>query len=534
MSYVVYRYPLDTLHMIQHQLTLGLDLEDGDPLLEILSPHDMWEQISQHELARYSEDRRIEFKSSSIHFAELAKYYSMFSNTSPEGGVILIGVNDNGVAEGCKSLSVHQLNALEKFHFDFCPEARPEVRRVELRVGGSSDFFLAFYVPYRNKLTETNKKEAYIRYGDSIHKMSDEEKREYRQSRNEIEFELEPCGLMWPDDFDAGIVSALCERFLDREDISDRSHEEILEIKHLGQINRNNFYPNKALAILAARDPRSLIPGCRIRIQRFEGILEGEGQSYNPVVDRFIEGNAVQLIERTALMLENLIYDFTWFGEDGKFVTTKEYPRAAWFEALVNAVAHRSYIFSGADISIKLFKDRMMIESPGGFCPPVSPSNIYKVRASRNPFLMDGMYLLDYVKMAREGTRRMAASMKEYGLPEPEFLQEAVHGLLVRVVLRNDSAYRRRAGATEVIDAFGEKLWKTFDDDEQKLAEIAVRNGEINVSDAQRVTGRTWHTAKKILTRMVQRGALIHVHNQSDRDSRAYFRPRIKVTDTLE
>ena len=98
----------------------------------------------------------------------------------------------------------------------------------------------------------------------------------------------------------------------------------------------------------------------------------------------------------------------------------------------------------------------------------------------------------------------------------------------MRVVLRNDSAYRRRAGATEVIDAFGEELWRTFDDDEQQLAEIAVRNGEINVSAAQRATGRTWHTAKKLLTKMVKKGALIHIHNQSDRDSRAYFIPRIQ------
>ncbi len=517
--------------MVVPQLTFDFVLDDGDPLLEVLSPRDIWERLNQHELSRYSEDRRIEFKSTRIQYAELAKYYSMFSNTSPEGGVILVGVNDNGEPEGCSSLSGNHLNELEKFHLDHCPEARPEHRRIEVSLNGNHDFILAIYIPYTNRLTETSRREAYIRYGDSKHKMSDEEKREYRQSRNEIEFELEPSGLKWPDDFEAAIVDSIWERFSDREDIRDRTREEILEIKHLGQIQRGNFHPNKALAILASKDARALFPGCRIRLQRFEGTIEGLGQSYNPVVDRFIEGNAVQLVERTASMLDNLIYDFTWLGEDGKFVTTKEYPRAAWFEALVNAVAHRSYIFSGADISIKLFQDRMEIESPGGFCPPVNESNIYEVRASRNPFLMDGMYLLDYVKMAREGTRRMAASMKEYGLPAPEFVQETVQGLLVRVVLKNNSEYRRRAGATEVIVAFGEKLWKNLDDDEQKLAEIAVRNGEINVSDAQRATGRTWHTAKKKLGKMVSKGALIHVHNQSDRDTRAYYRPR-KIEET--
>ena len=181
---------------------------------------------------------------------------------------------------------------------------------------------------------------------------------------------------------------------------------------------------------------------------------------------------------------------------------------------------------------MKLFEDRLQIESPGGFCPPVTPENIYEVRASRNPFLMDAMYLLDYVKMAREGTRRMRESMREHNLPEPQFSQEAVHGLLVRVVLKNNSEYRRRAGATEVVDAVGAEMWQKIDNDEKKIMEIAVRNGIVNVSDAQRAIGRTWHTAKKKLANLVKLGVLIHVHNRSERDTRAHFIPRFLFDET--
>ena len=439
----------------------------------------------------------------------------------------MIGVCNNGELEGCSILSTKSLNNIEKLHTQFCPGAKPEYRRVSITIDGHSDFVVAIYVPYTNRLTETNKSKAYTRYGDSLHEMSDEEKREYRQSRNEIAFELERSGQKWPEDFDEEVIQSFCDQFSSREDISDRSREEILEIRRLGQIKPSSFQPNKALVMFAAKDPRLLIPGCRIRIQRFKGTSEGEGETYSPVVDKFIEGNAIRIIERTASVLDNLIYDFTWFDKDGKkFVTTKEYPKTAWFEALVNAVAHRSYILSGSDITIKLFENRMEIVSPGGFCPPVSPDNIYEVRASRNPFLMDAMYLLDYVKMAREGTRRMAASMRDNGLPEPEFSQEAVHGLLVRVVLKNNSEYRQRAGASDVIEALGSDLWKTLNDDEKKLAEISVRNGKINVSDAQKAIGSTWHTAKNKLSKMVAKGVFIHIHNQSDRDPKAYFRTR--------
>ena len=91
--------------MVSDQFNLKFDPDGSPPPLELLSPHDIWERISQEDLPRYSEDRRIELKSVKINLSDLAKYFSMFSNTSPEGGVILIGVRDHGEVEGCSSLS---------------------------------------------------------------------------------------------------------------------------------------------------------------------------------------------------------------------------------------------------------------------------------------------------------------------------------------------------------------------------------------------------------------------------------------------
>lgn len=509
--------------MNDEQLSLDFESMFDDPIVQLMSADEIFQKIDAATLGRFSEDRRVEFKPSGIHLQMLSEYYSMFSNTGPAGGVILLGVSDEGEPTGCTNLSQDQLNKLDSFHRQFIPAAQPTQRRIPCQVNGKLDFFIAVYLPYLNKLTENNRGEAFIRYGSSIHKMTPEEKQDFRASRNEIQFELEPCNLKWPDDFDGDIIAAFCSRFASRESIIGRSIEELLEIKHLGTRARTGFVPNKALALLAAKDPRRLFPGCRIRVQRFRGIEEGQGATYSPVIDRFVEGNVVQLIQRASSLTENVVYDFTWLNDDGKFVNTKEYPREAWFEALVNAVVHRSYIFSGADIIVKLFEDRMEIESPGGFCPPVTHENIYEVRASRNPFLMDALYLLDYVKMAREGTRRMKESMRALGLPEPTFKQEAVHGLLVRVVLRNNSKYRQRAGATDVVTAVGSQLWANLDDRSKKILELVVRNGSINVSDAQQALGCSWPAAKNHLLNMVKAGNLAHVHNASDRDTRAHF-----------
>ena len=142
------------------QLNLQLGLDDDDPLVQLLTPRDILSRITRGELSRFKEDRRVEFKQNLIHFDELVKYYSMFSNTAPDGGIILIGVDKNGSPSGCTSLSAAQINKLESFHLQYCPAAKPEHSHIPCTVNGLSDFIVAIYVPYLNRLCETNKGEA--------------------------------------------------------------------------------------------------------------------------------------------------------------------------------------------------------------------------------------------------------------------------------------------------------------------------------------------------------------------------------------
>ncbi|MFX6807981.1 hypothetical protein ABTH26_19945, partial [Acinetobacter baumannii] len=89
------------------------------------------------------------------------------------------------------------------------------------------------------------------------------------------------------------------------------------------------------LVLLAAKDPGLSIPGCHLRIQRFASETEGQGQSYTPQRDRTVEGNVVKMLREGAEIIAGLIYDVTWLNDQGKFVTTPEYPTYAWFEGVV-------------------------------------------------------------------------------------------------------------------------------------------------------------------------------------------------------
>jgi ATP-dependent DNA helicase RecG len=488
------------------------------------TPRDIWVRFTQRMVSYFVEDRRIDYKSSKrIHVDDLAAYLSYFSNT-PDGGALCYGVEDNGSVLGCKSLEATVLNGIEKCHLQRCPLAKPEFKRVPVVIDGQEDFLVLVYIPYIGKLVETHKSEAWIRYGDTKHRMSEEEKRDFRATRHEVSFELERASFKYPNDFHLSIVQDFCNEFRAREQRPSWSNEDVLIDRHLIEKDGGSYFPLNTLVLLAGKDPGRTIPGCRVRVQRFEGAREGSGESYRPIRDRFFEGCVVEVIQKASKFIDEVLHTVTWLNSDGKFVTTPEYPKWAWFEALVNACVHRSYSFSGTDITIKIFSNRMEIESPGGFIPPVNEKTIYDLRASRNHHFMDAMRYLGYVQMAREGTRRIRDSMEEYNLPEPEFRQEALHGVVVRVTLQNDHEKRNRSSDRDVAMHFGVDEWKLMQEHEIKIAAYTYRNEKIQVSEAQRLTGRTWATSKKDLDRLCRKGILIFVPGDYSRDPKAHYR----------
>jgi len=490
------------------------------------TPRDIWVRLNQRLMTYFGEDRRIDYKRAArIDFEDLATYYSAFSNT-PDGGIVVFGADSKGVPLGCSGLQGSVLNKIERFHLISCPQARPEFKRFAVVVDNKQDFCIAIYIPYIGRLVETNKGEAWIRYGDSRHKMSEEEKRDFRATRQELSFELEQAPYSYPGDFDLTIIQDFCDAFRQRENRLEWTNEEVLEDRSLGKRDGDKFLPFNNLVLLSAKNPRRAIPGCRVRVQRFQTETEGAGEYYNPVKDKFVEGNIVQIIIEASKVIDETIFDVTWLNKEGKFVTTKEYPKWAWFESLVNACVHRSYSFSGTEITVKFFPERLEIESPGGFVPPVNEKTIYSTRATRNGHLMDALRYLGYVQMAREGTRRIRDSMNAWELPAPMFKQEALHGVIVRVTLRNDHETRKRATDRDVAHFFGVETWKSLQEHEIKIVAYAFRNKVIQVSEATRLTGKTWQTSKKDLDRLTRRGLLEFCPGDYQRDPKAHYRIR--------
>jgi len=492
-----------------------------------LSTAEVFENFDAELLYQIREDRRFERKSANMKGKDMAPSLSMFANNSPDGGLLVIGVEDDGTVTGFQSQSEDAVNQLEKAFRDHCPESRYEIKQFPVQnCAKEPDYILLVYVKYReDRLVETTKGDAYIRIGDTKRRLSDEERAELRNLKGQARIELDPVDLTFPDDFKIDLLEQFGKSVRERRGLAHTTDlKEILEIRRLGRITDGKFNPNLACAMVFAKDPCLVVPGARIRFLRFEGTTEGTGDRFNAIKDVIVEAPIPEAITRIEEILTQQLRDFTRLGSDGKFYTAPEYPRDAWYEMIVNACVHRSYVLQNMNIFVKMFDDRLEVESPGGFPPMVTPENIYDMHQPRNPFLMDALYDLDFVKCAHEGTRRIRDMMKSVNLPEPEFRQVEVASSLVRVTLRNDIQQRKVYVDSDAFERLGAAIASTLTERERRIVNFAAENGAINVSQVQRLTGQTWPSARKTLGKLVERGIFEH-HHRSDleRDPQATF-----------
>ena len=178
------------------------------------------------------------------------------------------------------------------------------------------------------------------------------------------------------------------------------------------------------------------------------------------------------------------------------------------------------------NIFVKMFDDRLEVESPGGFPPLVTPDNIYDTHKPRNPYLMEALYYLDFVKCAHEGTRRIRNAMADLNLPAPDFRQsgDSESSPIVKVVLRNNVKHRKVWLDSDAAKIVGESVMKQLSQDEVRAINFVAEHRAIGVSDLQRLTGRTWPSAKKLLMELVKKGLLDHkIRTALERDPQARF-----------
>jgi ATP-dependent DNA helicase RecG len=288
-----------------------------------------------------------------------------------------------------------------------------------------------------------------------------------------------------------------------------------LETIGLAMRDRGKCRPTKAAVLLFASSPSDLLSlsGGRagVRIFHYSGttIERSENPNLRKPPKNFT-APLYDLIEQATAYVTTEIAE--GFRMASGFEAKHAYPKRVLKEAITNAILHRDYRYP-RDINIRIFDDRIEVESPGDFAANITPSTIETAGSTpRNPSLVNHLreFPIPPNVDAGEGVPMMFHEMKARGLYPPQYAvrQEAAIPT-VTVTLLND----KRPAIWEQVSAFIDK------------------NGSIANRDLRKISGLETLHATRMLKAWVAKGLLV-MHGEGKRDAN-YRKPETTTTDLL-
>jgi ATP-dependent DNA helicase RecG len=268
------------------------------------------------------------------------------------------------------------------------------------------------HIPASSSLHTNQADEAYMRVGDKSRKLSFDERVQLMYDKGERYFEDTAVYGATVNDIDMDAVA----RFVNMLGYGKSPIQYLRENNHFVTTNKNGEEEvSTACMLLFGKNPQLFFPRARTRFIRYDGTVEQVGTEMNVIKDVIFEGTILNQVEKTVEYLETQVAEHTYLGQQGQFVTRRDYPKFVIQEMVVNACCHRAYSIKGTDIQIKMFDDRIVFESPGRLPGMVRPANIRNTHFSRNPKIVAFLKTYHYVKEYGEGVDRMCRELEANG-----------------------------------------------------------------------------------------------------------------------
>lgn len=177
--------------------------------------------------------------------------------------------------------------------------------------------------------------------------------------------------------------------------------------------------------------PQTILPKqSAIRILRYHtDEKEGTRESLEEGFPISIEGDIYSLIANTVSKVAEIVESVDVVGT--KKIEAKKYPHVTLHEIITNAVLHRDYSIL-KDIQVRVFTNRIEVESPGLLPGHITLKNILREQFSRNPKIVRliSKFPAPPNKDAGEGLNTAFAAMLEMHLQKPQIF-ETEHSVVV-------------------------------------------------------------------------------------------------------
>lgn len=281
-------------------------------------------------------------------------------------------------------------------------------------------------------------------------------------------------------------------------------------------LKKQRLFVDKKLTVAAlllfSDEPQICLPK-RSSIKNFRYQTSGEAERDTLVgVPVTVEGCAYSQIYEAVSKTKEIIESIKKFGKEFE---TIEYPEETLHEIITNAVLHRDYSIT-TDIQIRIFDNRVEVESPGKLPGYVTVDNILTAQSARNPKIVRLINKFPEApnKDVGEGLNTAFEAMAKLRLKEP-VIEENDNSVLVIIkheklaspeeivvdyLLKNDSITNgigrkitgiksensmkrifwklRDAGMLYMIGAGSAAAWKKTDDFESKAKTLKVNKNK--------------------------------------------------------
>jgi ATP-dependent DNA helicase RecG len=188
-----------------------------------------------------------------------------------------------------------------------------------------------------------------------------------------------------------------------------------------------------AAVLLFSDEPQPILPKhCGIKIYRYK-TTEAEGfREAEAFIPKTVEGCLYRQIRAAVSLTTELIQQIPKMGAGSEFEHV-QYPPETLHEIITNSVIHRDYSIKD-DIHIRIFDNRIEVQSPGRLAANMTIKNLTTQRAARNGAIQR---LLNRFpdppnRDVGEGIKTAIAAMTALGLEKPIF-KETENSFLVTI-----------------------------------------------------------------------------------------------------
>ncbi len=431
-------------------------------------------------LLAVEEGHFVDIKAIEISPAKLTRAVSAFANTS--GGELFIGIDEKAAAVGIS-------RSWRGFHTQ--EDANPILQAIEkmsplgshyaatfLTHKTSPGWVLHLLIHKSREILSSSDDRVFVRRGAQTLPVADGDALERLK-------------------YDKGIVSfedQLLDVPLHELTNSETAIEFMLEIVPMGEPEdwlRKQRVINKEKATVAGTLLFSDLPQAHlpkrsaVKILRYTTKGEGERDTlaFQPVT---IEGSTYDVIFDSVEKAKSIIESIKKLGPSG--MEEVAYPEDAMHEIITNAVLHRDYSIA-ADVQVRIYDNRVEIESPGKFPGHITAKNVLNEQFARNPKMVRliNKFPEPPNKDVGEGLNTAFEAMEKLQLKQPEII-ELENAILI--TLRHES----------------------LDSPEQLVTEYLEKHDDITNAIARDITGiKSENKMKRVFYRLRDSGVLEQV-----------------------